>query len=183
MPATNKLIVTKDGDSVEILETAAMTGGERVRARFRFKAGSPLGLGHIHPLQDETMEVLSGRLGYWLNNTKKILSPGESVTLPRGIVHRHGPEGSEDVVVLTTVTPGLDSDYLFENFFGISSECGFTSARTLFHIIIWNAKLKSGFALPVIPIWLQSTLTRALTPILYLFGYRAVYKRFSGEEW
>ena len=183
MPTVNKPIVTKDGDSVELLETSAMSGGARVRARFIFKYGGPLTLAHIHRFQDETIEVLSGRLAYWLNDTKRIAAAGTTVTLPRGVAHRHYAEGPEDVVVLGTTTPGLDSDYLLENFFGIGSEAGFAKGPSKIQTIVWLTKLKSGFSLPGFPILLQTAVARIVTPLAYLFGYRAVYRRFSGEEW
>ena len=129
------------------------------------------------------MEVLSGRLCYWLNKTQRVAETGETVTLPRGIPHRHYAEGPEDAVVIDTMTPGLDSDYLLENFFGVGSERGYAKGPSRIQSIIWNAKLKSGFALPGLPIWLQTVIAGVVTPIFYLFGYRAVYKRFSGEEW
>jgi oxalate decarboxylase/phosphoglucose isomerase-like protein (cupin superfamily) len=160
-----------------------MTNGERVRAKVVFKAGGALTLPHIHRYQDETMEILSGRLCYWIDAGQRFAEAGETVTLPRRIAHRHYAEGPEDTVAIVTMTPGLDSDYLFENFFGIGAERGYATGPSKLQTIVWYAKLKSGFASPYLPIWLQSVAAGVLTPILYLFEYRAVYKRFSGEEW
>lgn len=168
---------------MELLETSAMTGGARVLTRIIFKAGGPLTSPHVHRFQDETLEVLSGRLAYSLNEIKRIAEPGETVTLPHGVSHRHYAEGAEDVVVLVAMTPGLDSDYLFENFFGLGAEGRFAKGIGKIQTVVWLAKLKSGFTLPGHPVWIQKAVASIVTPIAYLFGYRAVYKRFSGEEW
>jgi quercetin dioxygenase-like cupin family protein len=183
MPAINKAIVTKDGDSIELLETSAMNGGARVRARITFKAGAPLPRSHVHPVQDETYEVLSGRLAYRLNEDKRIAEAGETVTLPRGVSHQHYAEGPGDAVTVVTMTPGLDFDYLVENFFGLNSETSYANGPSKIQVIIWMSKLKAGIFLPGVPIGVQTAIARLVTPVAYRFGYRAVYRRFSGEEW
>jgi quercetin dioxygenase-like cupin family protein len=184
MPMTNKPIVTSSGDSLELLETSAMTGGARILARIIFAAHGDLAPAHIHLLQDETYEVLSGRLAYALGESRRIAKPGETVTLPRGVAHQHYADGPEDAVVIMTMTPGLDFDYLLENFFGRGSE-GKQLKGHAHNIqgLVWRRKLKSHFTLPGIPVWVQDTTAWIITPFAYLFGYRAVYQRFSGEEW
>jgi hypothetical protein len=43
--------------------------------------------------------------------------------------------------------------------------------------------MKSPVVLAGVPQWLQRGVAWVFTPIAELFGYRAVYQRFSGEEW
>lgn len=183
MPTINRKLVLDSGDSVELLETSAMTGGERVRARLVFKAGGLKVVPHIHPHQDETYEVISGKLTYLLDGAKNVAPAGTTVVLPRGISHQHYCGGPEDAVTIQTMTPGWDFDYLLENVFGLGSEG--RAIRGLDNIlqgIVWLRRLKSGFFLAGIPIWMQRALAWIATPILELFGYRAVHQRFSGEE-
>jgi quercetin dioxygenase-like cupin family protein len=70
MPAINKPIVLSSGDSMELLETSAMTSGAYVKARLVFKRDGPRFPSHIHPYQDETYEVVSGVLIYMLDGVK-----------------------------------------------------------------------------------------------------------------
>jgi quercetin dioxygenase-like cupin family protein len=182
MPTVNKLIVTKDGDSMELLETSAMNGGARVRARLTLKAGTPLPR-HVHPLQDETYEVLSGRLAYRLKEGKRIAGAGETVTFRRGLSHQHYAEGPEATVAVVTLVPGLDFDYLLEGLFGLGSENSYPNGPDKIQIIIWMNRLKARIHLAGVPIGLQAAIARLVTPLAYRFGYRAVYQRFSGEEW
>lgn len=183
MPTLNKKLVLESGDSLELLETSAMTGGERVRARLVFKAGGLKVVPHIHPHQDETYEVISGNLTYLLDGAKNIAPAGSTVCLPRGIPHQHYCEGPEDAVTIQTMAPGLDFDYLLENVFGLGSEGrGIRGLDNKLQGLVWLRRLKSGFFLGGIPLWLQRVLAWIVTPILELFGYRAVHARFSGEE-
>jgi quercetin dioxygenase-like cupin family protein len=183
VPYINKPIVLASGDSVELLETSAMTGGERVRARIVFAAGGIRVPPHVHPLQDETLEVVSGKLTYVLAGKKYVADAGTTVRLPRGIGHRHHSAGPEDAVAIQTMTPGLDFDYLLENLFGLGSEGSLKGIFFPIFLIVQVGKMKSAFLHAYIPLWFQRAVAAVVTPLAYLGGYRAVNKRFSGEEW
>src|SRR5205823_10731867 len=98
MPTINKVWTLPKGDSMEILETSAMTGGARTRVRLVFTPGGSRVPMHRHLLQDEKYEVLSGTVTYWLKGKKYRAEAGTTVTLPRGVVHQHCSEGPEDAV-------------------------------------------------------------------------------------
>ena len=178
MPTINKPIVLPTKDVIEILETSAMSGGAYVRSRIVFATGGLRVPPHIHP-QDEEFKILSGKLTYFLAGEKHVADAGTTITLPRGVGHEHYSEGPEDAATIQTLRPGLDFDYLLENLFGLGAE----GRPTTIQLLIAIAKMKSAFVRADIPIWLQKTAAHIVTPIAYLFGYRAVYKRFSGEEW
>jgi quercetin dioxygenase-like cupin family protein len=183
MPYINKPIVLASGDSIELLETSAMSSGERVRTRIVFAAGGIRVPPHVHPLQDETLEVLSGELTYVLADEKHVVNAGSSVRLPRGIGHQHYSEGPAGAVTIQTMTPGLDFDYLLENLFGFGAEGRLKGILYPMQLLVFLGKMKSAFAHAHIPLWFQKGVATFVTPIAYLFGYRAVYRRFSGEEW
>jgi quercetin dioxygenase-like cupin family protein len=183
MPTINKPIALPSGDSVELLETSAMTGGERVRSRIVFAANGLRVPPHVHPLQDEMLEVVSGRLTYFLAGKKPVADAGTTVRLPRGIGHQHHCEEKEAAVAIQTMTPGLDFDYLLENLFGVGAEGRLTGPSYLLHLLVFLAKFKSAFSSPSLPLWFQKGVGKAVAPFAYILGYRAVYQRFSGEEW
>lgn len=64
-----------------------------------------------HNIKRETIYVLSGRLKIISGTkadslTEKIYNPGESVTIPTGVIHRM--EGVDDAVYLESSTPEMD---------------------------------------------------------------------------
>ena len=185
MPTANKIIkVAATGDSAEILETSAMTGGAYVRARIVFQPELLEAAAHAHPFQEETYEVLSGRLTYVLNGKTLVAQAGEKITLPRNVAHRHHCAGPDETVTIVTVTPGLDFDYLLETVFALANEGKVVNgAVPALQGLVWVQKLKGPLSAPGVPFWILRVLAFLLTPIAYLLGYRAVYKRFSGEEW
>jgi quercetin dioxygenase-like cupin family protein len=55
-----------------------------VRARIVPGAGHPF---HTHPEMDEIIYVIEGSMTQWLERDRRELRPGDSVYIPRGIVH------------------------------------------------------------------------------------------------
>ncbi len=168
---------------MEILENAAMTNGAYTRVRLVFKPGGSRVPPHRHLLQDETYQVISGTVTYMLDGKVHQAPAGTTFTLPKGVVHEHYTIGPEDAVSIQTITPALDFDVIVENLFGLGSEGrGVNPIDALMQGLVWIRKMKGPFYLSI-PIGLQRGLAAVMTPVAYAFGYRALYKRFSGEEW
>jgi quercetin dioxygenase-like cupin family protein len=75
------------GDSIIFKETAEDTNGELMRGELVVSpcGGNPL---HVHPLQEEHFEVLSGTLGVQIGQGRRSLRVGEEATVPPGTPHR-----------------------------------------------------------------------------------------------
>jgi quercetin dioxygenase-like cupin family protein len=55
-----------------------------VRARISPGAGHPF---HTHPEMDEIIYLLEGSMTQWLEREQRELRPGDSIYIPRGVVH------------------------------------------------------------------------------------------------
>ena len=120
---------------------------------------------------------------YTLDGTRHTAEAGRTVTLPKNVLHQHYSAGPQDTVVIQTMIPGIDFDYIVENVFGLGSEGrGIYGLDAIIQGLVWIHKMKAPFYLAT-PIWIQRALAAVVTPFAYLVGYRAVHKRFSGEEW
>lgn len=73
-----------------------------VRARIVQGAGHPF---HTHPEMDEIIYVLEGELEQWLEKEKRVLRPGDSLFIPRGVVHGCYNESGADCEFLAILTP------------------------------------------------------------------------------
>src|SRR5947207_15848577 len=116
MPTINKVWALPKGDSMEILETSAMSGGARTRVRLVFKPGGSRVPLHRHLLQDEKYEVVSGTVTYKLDGKIHQAAAGTTFTLPKGKPHEHYTVGPEDAVSIQTITHTLDFDVIVEIF-------------------------------------------------------------------
>ncbi len=72
-----------------------------VRARIAIGAGHPF---HTHPEMDEIIYVLSGEMTQWLEKESRTLKPGDSIFIPRGVVHgcRNQSEGECEFLAILT---------------------------------------------------------------------------------
>lgn len=172
------------GDTVEFVETSKMTNGAYVKMFATSPPGAIRVPPHVHLRQKEKFDVQSGRLTYRLNGKQASVGPGESLELPAGVAHEHWNAESEPLVTFWTISPGLDFDYLLENANGLAREGKIPNGQVpVLQAVVWLRRMKSTLFPAGRPFWLIYPFSVVVAPIAELFGYRAVYKRFSGEEW
>jgi len=96
------------GDRIAFLITGEQTGG----AFFMAEVSVPPGGGtqpHIHRREEETFYVQQGTITIEVGGKTLIASPGDSVHLPRGVVHCFRNTGNVDAKFLALITPaGLE---------------------------------------------------------------------------
>lgn len=184
MPTKGQITINPtNGDSYEFLETARDTNGQHVTLKATIYSKGQLVPKHFHVFQDETFEVVSGQLTVWLDGQTRTLSAGEKITLPKNIPHNH--YNSEDIPLsyIHTITPALDFDYLIENLAGLAADGkGKNGKYGLVQELVTLKYLDSKSYLADIPIGIQKILMNTIAPIGRLFGYRAIYKKYSGIE-
>lgn len=184
MPKKGQLLANPDtGDIYEFLETAKDTDGQRVTIKMTLTSKGELVPDHFHALQDEHFEVVSGNLTIVFDGEKHVLTQGEKITLPRNKPHNHYNDHDVPVVFIQSVTPALDFDYLLENIIGLTIDGKMPKGKAGFIQELVTLKyLDSKSYLADIPIFLQKSLMNVIAPIGRLFGYRAVYKKYSGID-
>lgn len=77
-----------------------------ISAEAHFRPGA-YGGRHIHPMQDERYQVLSGTLDLFLDNQWHKLWPGQSISIPKGKVHAFRNSTNEITKTINTHDPGL----------------------------------------------------------------------------
>jgi len=61
---------------------------------------------HTHPELEEVIYVLAGEVEQWVEQTKRILRPGEVAHIPAGLVHATFNASAQDAVILAILSPG-----------------------------------------------------------------------------
>jgi quercetin dioxygenase-like cupin family protein len=84
-------LVLPDNDGIFILENS-----------FTGKGGPPR---HVHPHQDEWFYAIEGNFAFEIGNEKFSLTPGESLTAPRGIPHVWASIGDTGGRILVAFSP------------------------------------------------------------------------------
>lgn len=60
---------------------------------------------HRHPRMDEVLYFIKGEAEQWVENDKQILKAGESVYIPKNVVHGTFNPGNEPIEFLAILTP------------------------------------------------------------------------------
>jgi len=184
MPSKGQIMVNPDtGDIYEFLETAKDTNGQRVAIKMKLKSKGEQVPNHFHALQDEHFEILSGKLTVLLGGKLQELGVGERITLPKNQAHNHYNTGDEPAVFIQSVSPALDFDYLLENIIGLTIDGKMPNGKAgLVQELVTLKYLDSKSYLASIPVGVQTFLMNVVAPIARLFGYRAIYTKYSGIE-
>ncbi len=184
MPTKGQIITNAaTGDIYEYLETSNDTKGEKVVMKATIKSKGQLVPKHLHVLQDESFEILSGKLTVWFDGKTTLYSAGQKVTLPKNVAHNHYNDSDEPVSYIHSVTPGLDFDYLIENLVGLAGDGKSKNGKYgLVQELVSLKYLDSKSYLADIPLGVQKVLMGIVAPIGRMMGYRAIYKKYSGIE-
>ena len=173
------------GDTLVFRETARDTGGALLRGEFvvppRFSV--PL---HVHPLQEEDFEVLSGTFVIQIEDEHRSLVEGEEATVPPGTPHRfYNEDDQEEGRLLFELRPALNTEILFETLYGLATD-GNTDRNGLPNplqmAVTLNGLHKGEIYLTTPPIAVQKALFALLSPVGKLVGYRDHYPKYSGAD-
>lgn len=184
MPVKGQVLkILETGDMYEFLETAEDSAGQRVSVKMTLKSKGALVPDHLHSLQEEYFEVISGKLTILLDGKEQVLESGQQITLPKNKAHNHYNNSDETLVFVQTVSPALDFDYFLENIAGLANDGKMANRKTsLIQDLVTIKYLDSKSFLAKVPVGLQKVLMHTVAPPARLFGYRALYKQYTGIE-
>ena len=60
---------------------------------------------HHHPVMEEIIYIVSGKAEQWVEQTSRLLGPGEMVHVPKGVVHGTYNVGDDVLVFLAILSP------------------------------------------------------------------------------
>ena len=133
---------------------------------------------HVHPEQEERFEVLQGQVGFRAGRTKLIATPGETIVVPAGTVHRFWNAGETDARFVCQVRPALEFEALIETMFGLACD-GKTNRKGLPNplrmAVIAHAHRRDVRA-PYVPALMQSAGLTIGAALGRAVGYTASYE-------
>jgi quercetin dioxygenase-like cupin family protein len=160
--------------------TAQQTGGEVFGLEVFIRAGAPGTPEMVHPLQDESFQILSGSLDFSIGGQERRLEAGESLLIPKGTPHNWWNESNEETHALVELKPALRSEELFANIYGLFNEKG-ALPNPLQMAVLFNEHFNEGH-LTKPPLLVQKAMFGVLAPVGRLLGYKAHYPKYSGWE-
>lgn len=134
---------------------------------------------HVHPHQQEVIEVLEGEYAVALEGTEHRLTEGEEITVPKGSPHRHWNPTNRPIRVAHEHHPARDSADHVAAMYALA-QAGKTNEKgipTLLQFAVINRAYPGIAYTTAIPIAVQKALFAVLAPIGLVAGYDAAYSR------
>lgn len=118
-----------DGSVYIVRRPAAESDGAFVEMEFVLPSGCVPPPPHVHSHQVEDYEVLAGRFDVMVDNQWSALSPGESATVPVGVLHTFRNRSGETVRVRNRHTPAMRFEEFIERTSATLRSAGVTRRR------------------------------------------------------
>jgi quercetin dioxygenase-like cupin family protein len=179
--------LAKSGDILEhpvtrerivIRKSASDTNGELFQADIYLQPGGFVAAEHIHPLQNEHFEVISGTLRGRVAGKELRSGPGEKFVVPAGTPHVWWNSGDDELHVLAEIRPALRFEAFFETFFGLAQD-GKVNPKTglpkPLQMAVMLREFRNELILARPPRLVQTLLFGLLASIGRLLGYKGQY--------
>jgi quercetin dioxygenase-like cupin family protein len=101
------------GERFTFTHTAASTGGELLAFDFALRPGGAVPIPHVHPIQTERFEVVSGQMRFRVGLRTFIAEPGDVVEVEPGVMHSFANAGEEEAKLHVEVRPALAMEEMF----------------------------------------------------------------------
>lgn len=163
-------------DRIIFRKTREDTNGELLQFDNYHQPGGIGPMPHLHPLQEETFEVVSGTFAITLNGQEQILTAGNGVVVPKGTVHYWRNAGTDELYIVTEFRPALHFEELIETA-AAGAKVGMMDKAGNPDFLQMCATLSyfpGEFYTTIAPVAVQKLIIGTLGPILRrFFGYPA----------
>ncbi|MEP6952998.1 MAG: cupin domain-containing protein [Solirubrobacteraceae bacterium] len=101
------------GERFTFVHTAASSDGELLAFDFALQPGGAVPIAHVHPVQTERFEVVSGRMRFRLGRRTVLAGPGDLLLVEPGVTHAFANAGAEEALLRVEVRPALAMEEMF----------------------------------------------------------------------
>ncbi|MDX1995318.1 MAG: cupin domain-containing protein [bacterium] len=151
------------GETFTMIQSGADTDGDYLQFEWLLKKGSAMPFAHVHPLQSETFEVLSGELTMMMNGKAEVVRAGGMIAVPRETPHQPRNTGEGDLRCRVTKRPARQTEALLEAICDLAAkgEADPKGRPNFFQLARLAARYPDEGYLATVPIWVQKWGIRA----------------------
>lgn len=120
-PTTGRRIYPTAGQRIEFRKTTRETNGESLQLALYMKPKASM-RGHVHPRQEESLEVVSGSVRFRVGGREQSDGAGRVLVIPSGTSHDFWNSGHNEAQVLVGFRPALKTETFFRDLFGLAQE-------------------------------------------------------------
>jgi quercetin dioxygenase-like cupin family protein len=166
------------GERITFRQTAADTGGELLVIDLELAPDGHAPGMHVHPIQEERFEVISGRMRFRHGLRTSVAGPGDVVVVAPGTVHAFANTGEDRVHARVEIRPALQMERLLETAVALACE-GRTNAKGMprpLDLALFTREFAQEVCGPFAPAWLQRA---TLAPLAWIAARRGHDARYS----
>ena len=168
---------------ITFLKTARETSGELLRFEVRMAPGGFIHK-HMHPNQQERVEVVSGTLRFRIRGRERSLASGETLVVNPGEAHEVRNESGTDAIFVVEARPALKTETGLEIIFGLAKD-GMTNQTGRPKNVLQRGLIAydcmNEVALSGVPLVMQKAVVAPVAALGHLLGYRSRYSRYSDD--
>src|SRR5215208_2169615 len=101
------------GERFTFTDTASSTDGELLAFDFALRPGGAVPLPHVHPVQTERFQVVSGQMRFRVGLHTFVAGPGDVVEVAPGVAHSFANAGEHEARLHVEVRPALAMEEMF----------------------------------------------------------------------
>jgi quercetin dioxygenase-like cupin family protein len=160
-----------DKESIVFLVYPEETGGAWMRYEVRFQPGGSSAHSHLHPSQEQRLEVMQGRMGFKMKGVARVYEPGEKVVVPAGVEHFQRNAGDEELICLQEQHPAGEMENLLRNSFGLVRDGRMNTLQVAATLAEFSDVMRhTGW---------QRWILAALAPVARTLGYKGRYRKYE----
>jgi quercetin dioxygenase-like cupin family protein len=93
--------------AIRFLVEGKASGGSVAMFEFEVAPGGKVPAAHSHDAYEETIYGVQGVMTFTMDGQKSEIGPGDTLSIPRGVVHRFDNFHPSSAKALAVITPGL----------------------------------------------------------------------------
>jgi quercetin dioxygenase-like cupin family protein len=178
-----EMAASKLGLRMVFRETAAETGGETFRLDVFVDPDTPILGKHMHPRQEERIEVVAGGLSGEVGGEPKRLGVGDRSAIPPTVMHHWRSEPGEQTHLRVEFRPALRTELVFETLIGLAAE-GKVRANGMPRLLqasVFIQEYGEELYFPI-PGPIKKVLATAVAPVARRLGHRPWYEEYTGDD-
>lgn len=118
----DKITNPRTGQTMIFLQTGNETNGQLLEIETfnpRSEMREPI---HIHPKQESSARVISGKLHFLVDGKEHIVGPGGKIVIPAGVPHCFWNEDETEAHSVQQFIPAQHIDEFFESYFALARD-------------------------------------------------------------
>lgn len=167
MVRAGDVLVQPAGHRMRFVTTAADSAGARLEMEVTYAGRTTFPPVHLHPAQEETFRVRSGRLRTVIDGRERVYEADEAFTIPAGVPHTMRADAEGPTTFAWSVRPALRTEVLFEK---IWRDAAAERGGDLLSSAVLMQTYGAEFRLVRPPRWVQVPLFAVLGTIGRLLG-------------